>query len=82
MIKARFLTQSLAGVHRYALELTKGLDRLTDYGAIDSLPQVNVEIFSLALSHGARGIGAGEDRRVLLVLDQAGWHPGKEVEVA
>ena len=45
------------------------------------LPSVNVEVFSLALSHFACEVGAGKDKRVLLVLDQAGWHPGKEVEV-
>ena len=45
------------------------------------LPTVNVEAFSLALKHFAQGVGAGEDKRVLLVLDQAGWHTGGEVEV-
>jgi transposase len=45
------------------------------------LPRVNAEVFSLALSHFAREIGAGKDKRILLVLDQAGWHTGKEVEV-
>jgi glycosyltransferase involved in cell wall biosynthesis len=35
MINARFLTQPLTGVQRYALELAKGLDRLIDYGVID-----------------------------------------------
>jgi transposase len=45
------------------------------------LPRVTAEVFSLALSHFAREIGAGKDKRILLVLDQAGWHTGKEVEV-
>jgi transposase len=45
------------------------------------LPTLNVEVFSLALSHFAREVGGGEDKRVLLVLDQPGWHTGKEVEV-
>jgi transposase len=45
------------------------------------LPTVNVEVFSLALAHFAREVGAGKDKRILLVLDQAGWHTGKEVEV-
>jgi glycosyltransferase involved in cell wall biosynthesis len=35
MINARFLTQPLTGVQRYALELAKGLDRLIDHGVID-----------------------------------------------
>ena len=45
------------------------------------LPMVNVEVFSMALSHFAQEIGASKDRRILLVLDQAGWHTGKEVEI-
>jgi transposase len=28
-----------------------------------------------------RGGSSGEDKRVLLVVDQAGWHTGKEVEI-
>ncbi len=39
------------------------------------LPTVSVEVFSLALSHFAEQVvGAGKDKRILLVLDQAGWH--------
>jgi transposase len=45
------------------------------------LPKVNVEVFSLALEHFAREVGAGKRRRILLVLDQAGWHTGKELRV-
>src|SRR3712207_1796219 len=46
------------------------------------LPKVNVEVFSLALKHFAQEVvGASKDRRILLVLDQAGWHTGKEVEI-
>ncbi len=45
------------------------------------LPKVNVEVFSVALCHFAQEIGASKHRRILLVLDQAGWHTGKEVEV-
>ncbi len=47
------------------------------------LPTVNAEAFSLALSHFAEWVGAGEDKkkRVLLVLDRAGWHTGGEVGV-
>lgn len=29
----------------------------------------------------AREVGAGEDRCILLVLDQAGWHPFGELEI-
>jgi hypothetical protein len=45
------------------------------------LPTVNACVFSLALEHFAREVGAGNKRRILLVLDQAGWHTAKEVEV-
>jgi hypothetical protein len=45
------------------------------------LPRVEAWTFSLALSHFARGIGAGAGKRVVLVLDQAGFHTGGEVVV-
>ena len=45
------------------------------------LPKVNVEVFSLALEHFAREVAAGKRKRILLVLDQAGWHTGKELKV-
>jgi hypothetical protein len=45
------------------------------------LPRVNVEVFSMALKHFAKEVGASKERRILLVLDRAGWHTGKEVEV-
>jgi hypothetical protein len=46
------------------------------------LPTVNVELFSMALKEFAEEVGAGgEEKRVLLVVDKAGWHTGGEVEV-
>ena len=45
------------------------------------LPTVNVELFSIALREFAREVRAGKDKRVLLVVDRAGWHTGGEVEV-
>jgi transposase len=45
------------------------------------LPTVNTELFSLALGEFAKEVGAGKERRILLVVDKAGWHTGKEVEV-
>ena len=45
------------------------------------LPTVNAEVFSVALSHFAEEVGCGKDRRLVLVLDQAGWHTAKEVEM-
>ena len=45
------------------------------------LPTVNVELFSMALDEFAKEVGAGKDKHVLLVVDQGGWHTGKEVEI-
>ena len=45
------------------------------------LPTVNTELFSMALNEFATEVAASKDKRVLLVVDQAGWHTGKEVEV-
>ena len=35
----------------------------------------------MALREFANEVGAGKDKHVLLVVDQAGWHTGKEVEI-
>ncbi len=40
-----------------------------------------MELFSLALREFAKEVGAGENKRVLLVVDRAGWHTGGEVEI-
>jgi transposase len=45
------------------------------------LPTVNTELFSMALYEFAREVAVGKDKRVLLVVDRAGWHTGGEVEV-
>lgn len=45
------------------------------------LPTVNTELFSMALREFAREVGAGENKRVVLVVDRAGWHTGGEAEV-
>ena len=46
------------------------------------LPTVNVvELFSMALGEFAREVGAGKDKHILVVVDQAGWHTGGEVEL-
>ena len=45
------------------------------------VPPVNTELFSVALREFAKEVGAGTDKRVMLVLDKAGWHTGGEVEV-
>ena len=42
------------------------------------LPTVSAEVFSMALENFAKEVGAGKRKRVLLVLDQAGWHKAKK----
>jgi len=42
------------------------------------LGKVDAEVFSLALECFAREVGAGKSERILLVLDQAGWHTAKK----
>lgn len=44
------------------------------------LPTVNAEVFSMALEDFAREVGAGTSKRILLVLDGAGWHGQEEAE--
>jgi len=40
------------------------------------LPTVNTDLFSLAVGEFAKEVGAGEDKHIVLVVDQAGWHTG------
>jgi len=45
------------------------------------MPTVNIAAFSSALAHFAHQVGAGADQQILLVMDQAGWHRGPQVQV-
>ena len=45
------------------------------------VPTVSAEAFSIALENFAREVGAGKRKRILLVLDQAGWHTAKKKRV-
>ena len=38
-------------------------------------------MFSLALAHFAQAVGDSATKRILLVLDQAGWHSSQELVV-
>src|SRR5690349_17584327 len=38
------------------------------------LPQVSKECFEIALKNFAKRVGAGKKKRIILVLDGAGWH--------
>ncbi len=42
------------------------------------LPTVNAEVFSMALESFASEVGAGKRKRILLVVDGAGWHTAKK----
>ena len=70
------------GQHRYEWLYLYGFVR-PESGEVHwlILPRVDAKVFSLALSHFAEEVGAGKGRRIVLVLDQAGWHTGGEVEV-
>jgi len=45
------------------------------------LPFVNIELFSRVLKDFACHFQIGSKKRVLLVIDQAGWHLSKEVKI-
>ena len=45
------------------------------------LPEVDTAIFSLAWKHFAEAVGAGPPKRILLVLDRAGWHASNDLVV-
>ncbi len=45
------------------------------------LPTVNVEVFSAALSVFAQEVGAGADKQIILLLDNAGWHRSAKLTV-
>lgn len=45
------------------------------------IPRVNIKWFSLVLEEFAKAAGAGEDKKILLVLDRAGWHMSEKVVV-
>lgn len=45
------------------------------------LPTVNTELMSLALKEFAHAVGAGPSKRILLVLDRAGWHDANDLEI-
>jgi len=45
------------------------------------LPTLSKELLSMALGEFAKEVGAGENKRILLVLDQAGSHTSGEIEI-
>jgi transposase len=53
----------------------------TGEGEFWLLPTVNAWAFSEVLGHFARLRGSGEGKLLLVVLDRAGWHVSRRVEV-
>ena len=45
------------------------------------LPTVRTDVFNQVLAAFAREVGAGPNKQILLVLDNAGWHTSAEVQV-
>jgi transposase len=45
------------------------------------MPTVNIAAFTSALAHFAQQVGAGADKQILLVVDQAGWQSSPRVQV-
>lgn len=45
------------------------------------LPYVNTKLFSQVIKDFAQHFGVGKDKRIILPLDQAGWHMSEHLEV-
>jgi transposase len=45
------------------------------------MPSVNITWFNLALQSFAEAVGASKEKIILLVVDRAGWHMSKKVEL-
>src|SRR5207248_9048085 len=77
-------------VHRPIIRVQQHYEWLYVYGFVHPesgesqwllLPSVNVEIFTIALKHFAQAVSAGPDRRIILVLDRAGWHSSQTLVI-
>jgi transposase len=66
--------------HHFELILG-GLAALQDELSWWILPYVRTDIFNLVLADFAKHFGVGEDKQIVLAMDQAGWHTSKELEV-
>ncbi len=45
------------------------------------LPYVNTQLFSRVLADFAQEFGLGKNKRILLAVDQAGWHTSDDLEI-
>ena len=68
--------------HRYEwLYLYSFVHPLTGQTESYIIPRVNIEWFNLALESFGKGVGAGKDKNILLVIDRAGWHMSEKVVI-
>jgi transposase len=45
------------------------------------MPTVRIDVFNQVLAEFAREVGAGSDKQVAVILDNAGWHTSAKVQV-
>ena len=45
------------------------------------LPKVNIDLFNRVLADFAQHFGIGKNKRIILVVDRAGWHTSDHVKV-
>jgi len=45
------------------------------------VPKVNIKLFNQVLADFATEFGAGEDKHIILTIDQAGWHTSPQVKI-
>jgi transposase len=45
------------------------------------LPKVNIDLFNKALKDFAQHFGVSQNKRIILVVDQAGWHTSDQVQI-
>lgn len=45
------------------------------------MPRVNIQLFNRVLADFAQHFGLGKNKRIVLAMDQAGWHTSKQLEV-
>ena len=70
------------GHHRYVWQYVYGFVRPSTGQVVWFLADtVNTALFSAILAAFAREVGAGPHKRVIIVLDGAGWHVSDRLEV-
>src|SRR5271165_1044603 len=68
--------------HRYQwMYLTAFVQPLSGQTEWQIWPTVRTDVFSLALANFAQEVTPGKDKQVVLLLDQAGWHTSKQLQI-